>query len=83
MLLEAIRVADGRPVYAVLWDHSDIAPQPALDEATFRSMLQFASAFPGIDGVFMWEGSEDRVPFYEAVLTELITGDAEGDFPDP
>ena len=82
-ILEAIRVADGRKVYPIVWDHVMGVGFPALSEAHFIEMLKFVAAFPGIDGVYMWEGTEDRIATYEANVTDLITGDAEGDFPDP
>lgn len=82
-ILEALRVADGRAVYPIMWDHVMGDGFPALSEADFIEMLKFVAAFPGIDGVYMWEGTEDRIATYEANVTDLITGDAEGDFPDP
>lgn len=80
-ILEALRVADGRPVYPIVWDHTMGVGFPAFSEADFRDMLQFAASFPGIAGVYMWEGTEDRPAYYETVVTELLAGT--GDFPDP
>jgi hypothetical protein len=80
MILEALRIADGRPVYPVVWDHK-LGDSSELSDADFRDMLQFVAAFPGIAGVYMWEGTEDRIATYNTVVTELLAGT--GDFPDP
>lgn len=82
-ILEAIRIAQGKPVYPVVWHHWGVNPDyTPLSEANYRASLQFVASFPGIAGVFLWEGN-DEPAWYTDVIEELVTGDAEGDFPDP
>lgn len=83
MILESIRIADGKPVYPSYWDYYGNSTDGyfGLSEANFVAGLQFVSSFPGIAGTAMWEGSEERIATYEANVIALLAGT--GVFADP
>lgn len=57
-VLEALRIANGKPVYPILW-HDAQTDAADLTSAEFTSALQFLAGIPGIAGVFFWSGGDD------------------------
>lgn len=85
-IYEAIRLARGKPVWPILWfRYAGSEPYLEMAEAEYIDALKFVSSFPGVAGTIVWVDTHE-VPAlfdYTAVVEDLITGGAEGDFPDP
>lgn len=82
-IAEAIRIANGKPVYPIVW--SSFAPAGAfLTEAQWIDVLQFVSAFPGIGGTVIWSGGDDPTEYtFTDAVANLVTGQADFAPPTP
>lgn len=85
-ILEAIRIARGKPVYPIIWFRHHPASGGVTDvpEATWTEMLQFVSGFPGIAGTWIWaEYYTTTLYDWKSDVNDLIAGQADFAPPPP
>lgn len=78
-LCEALRIANGKPVYPIMWFRYNVTGFPELSEADYTEALKFLSSFPGIAGTIIWVDSVG-VPSgydYTSIVTALINSTGE------
>lgn len=72
-IIEAKRLAGGKPIYPIWW-HSTLAEGfPALIEAEFLDHVKFVTSFPGIAGSVAWTGGEEPA-YWAGHVEDLIDG---------
>lgn len=81
-ILEAIRLAGTTHDVYPIWYYQATTLGEDLAEAEFLSATKFVAAFPGITGSIAWS-SASQPDYWAGHLADLISGNAEGDFPDP
>lgn len=78
-VLEAIRLADGKPVYPIVWWAEQAeAGDPAMTEAEWIASLQFVCGLDGIGGIMLYTGGTAPVGYtYTDAISNIVLGEAD------
>lgn len=71
-LLEAVRLAQGKQVYPIVW-HTAQSDKKPLTRAEFVSSLKYVLGFPGVDGIIVYDGGTAPTEYkWQDVIGDVI-----------